>query len=174
MTEEPRSYFLTQVLRPDRDRRARIRGLVEKLKEQLDLVPFLAHHASDLSDSQCAAALWLFNNHVCCSLLARPDADRVLPLGSEKFFSSPEETLHRVADFIHVTQDGDNRQALMDFTPMTQHSKIGNRHTPYDAATRTSELAGAERQVAEEIKIAISWAKQVADGRLSSSPFPID
>ena len=171
--KSPLKDYITSVLRSDRDRRNKIRNRVHTLRGRLAQVPFLAEAAAtSLSDGQCAAAIWLFNNYLCCSLLARSDSDRILPLNSDDLFSKPRETLHTAADFLCVTQDDANRQAVMNFSPSAHHSK--DRLLPYNAAVRTSELANAELQILEEVKIAISWAKQVSSGWLSRSPFPID
>ena len=170
----PLREFLTSVLRPDRDRRALLRNRVRRAVKHLAKIPFLSEVATPaLSDGQCAAAIWLFNNHLCSSLLERPDADRVLAISSEELFSEPRETLLKVASLFNLMLDEANSQALMNFNPSARHSKAKDKDVPYSAAIRTSELADAERKIQEEIEMAISWAKQVSSGWLSRSQFSI-
>jgi Uncharacterised nucleotidyltransferase len=170
----PLREFLTSVLRPDRDRRSLMRNRVRRAKKQLEQIPFLSEAKEEkLSDGQCAAAIWLFNSYLCSSLLEREDADRILVLNSQALFSEPRETLFKAANFLNLTQNEANREALRNFSPSARHSKAKDELVPYSVAMRTSELADAERQILEEIEMAISWAKEMSSGWFSRGPFPV-
>lgn len=137
-----------------------------------DSVPFLsATAATDLTDGQRAAAIWLLNSFLCRSLLVRPDSHRVLVLRGEDLISRPKQAVLAVADFLSLADNEANRAALEMLAPSSRHSK--ERWRPYDATARAADLADVEAQYAGEVQAALSWATAVSSGWIAESPFPV-
>lgn len=135
-------------------------------------MPFLsATAATDLTDGQRAAAIWLLNSFLCRSLLVRPDSHRVLVLRGEDLISRPKQAVLAVADFLSLADNEANRAALEMLAPSSRHSK--ERWRPYDATARAADLADVEAQYAGEVQAALSWATAVSSGWIAESPFPV-
>jgi hypothetical protein len=126
----------------------------------------------ELSDGQCSAAMWLYNNFLCGSMLARPDGDRVLALNSKSFFAGQQEILNRVANFLDLTHDDAVRAALASFSPLSYHAK--EPHLAYDEAKRTAVNNNVELRFRQEVEAALSWAKQTLAGSDLQMPFAIE
>ena len=169
----PLKVFLLQVLKAE-DRRRWVRAHIQAqaLRRPMALVPFLAAIvAADLTDGQCAAAMWLLNSFLCRSLLARRDSHRVIAVNGEDLADRPEPTVRAVADFLGLADDEVSRTALDRLHPSSTHAKDGQ--VPYDATARASVLADAEARYAAEMQAALSWAHTLAAGWLDQCPFPI-
>jgi hypothetical protein len=168
----PLRVFLLQVLKVAH-RRQWLREHMQQLSRQMTQVPFLsAIVATDLTDGQCAAAMWLLNSFLCSTLLARLDSHRILVLNGERLISNPKECVFSAADFLNLINDDADRAALETLRPLSYHSK--DAQLPYDAATRSVELADAETRYGSEVQAAMMWADVVSLGWLTRSPLSIE
>src|SRR3954452_12199550 len=117
----PLRTFLLQVLKVDH-RRQWLREHMQVLRWPMAQVRFLSEiNAADLTDGQCAAAMWLMNAFLCRALLERPDSDRVLVLNGENLISQPGENVFAAADYLGLTGDKSGRDALRELCPMSHH-----------------------------------------------------
>jgi hypothetical protein len=168
----PLRVFLLQILRRE-GRRHMARKNLQSLSQPMAQVPFLSAIAvSDLTDGQCAAAMWLLHSFLCGSLLTRPDSHRVLALNGEGVISDPKQTVWAAADFLGLAGGKANHAALEMVRPSSQHAKFGQVHA-YDAITRAADLADAEVRYEGEVQAALSWASTMSSGWLAESPFPV-
>lgn len=94
------------------------------------LMPALAQAiAGELTDAQCAAAMWLLNAHLCGRLLTRSDADRVLVMNGQDVISDPQRAVLTVGEHFGLADD-DARAELAKLRPATSHAK--HRGMAYD------------------------------------------
>jgi Uncharacterised nucleotidyltransferase len=93
----PLKVFLLQVLKAEHRRRWLRQYMQQQYLQpsrRMIQVPFLsAIAASDLTDGQRAAAMWLLNSFCCRTLLARPDSHRLLLLNGEDLISQPKQVV---------------------------------------------------------------------------------
>lgn len=168
----PLKDFLISGLKSE-SRRGWTRKRIQALRGCLAQVPFLAKSAAmELSDGQARAAIWLYNNFLCGSMLARPDGDRVLALNSKSFFAGQQEMLNRVANFLDLTHDDAVRAALASFSPLSYHAK--DSQLAYDEAKRTAINNNVELRFRQEVEAALSWAKQTLAGSDLQMPVALE
>jgi len=168
----PLRQFLMSVLKSNK-RREGMHSRMDTLRGAIAQVPFLAETtAIPLNDAQTAAAIWLFNNHLCASWLERPDRSRILPLSSVNFFANPKHTVQAVADFFSLSGDEATRAALANFEPLDRHSK--NPDVPFDTNSRADILSATERQFGGELEDGLAWARRISADCRHPMPFPVE
>jgi hypothetical protein len=152
----PLRMHLLQFLK-DQRRRTHVHRHVRSLP--MALLPALAKvTAGELTDAQCAAAMWLFNAHLCSCLLARPDADRVLLMNGRDVMFDPQTAVLTVGEHFGLADD-DTRAKLAKLRPATSHAK--DPAVDYDRAALAVDLAAAEHRYSEEVDAGTAWAREL-------------
>jgi hypothetical protein len=152
----PLPRHLLQILK-DQQRRTDVHRHVRS--QPMALLPALAKvTAGELTDAQCAAAMWLLNAHLCSRLLARPDADRVLVMNGQDVIFDPQTAVLTVGEHFGLADDC-TRAELAKLQPATSHAK--DRGVYYDRAALAVDLAAAEHRYGEEVDAGTAWAREL-------------
>ncbi len=167
----PLKVYLLQILKA-KYRRQWLREHMRQQRRPMAQVPFLsAIVGTELTDGQSAAAMWLMNSFICRSLLARPDAHRVLVMNGEELISQPQPTVRAAAGFFGLASGEASATAINLLRAPSQHAKDDQQ--VYDATTRAADLADAEARHEREMRDALAWARSVGSEWLAECPFPL-
>jgi hypothetical protein len=166
--QSPLKTFLLSALNSF-ERRRWVRGRLLVVGCLFARIPFLADvEPSDLSDSEAAAALWLFNCAVCQFMLSGPAAHRVMTLNGEAVADRPRDTLCIAREFFGLGA-ADAGADLTDI-PSSRHAK--DISVPYDAHARARDRTKTEAQFGAETEAGIAWAMRTASTWTALCPFP--
>ncbi len=114
----------------------------------------------ELADLQVAALAWYAQISVFQDILARYPADRVKSLDCEVFLNAREATLLRAADFLGISAEKQQIQAILGGSVGQSHAKEGG--IPFSPEARQAENEAIEKTFGEQLGMVTAWAGEVA------------
>jgi hypothetical protein len=156
-----RQFLLSILKSPERRDwvRKRVQGAVQNAAS---CPPLAGIQPRDLSDSECAACLWLINSFLCEELASGKHRSRVLALDGERLAESPKEALAQVAEICGFPWDDRQQKDLIEHKSVLCYSKDAT--LPYDKTSRRKEFEELERRLGIEADTGMEWAASVTSG----------
>ena len=111
---------------------------------------------TDLSDSQAAVCVWLFNRYLCQQLDSGPNRSRVFVVDGGQFAERPDEFLPAILSRCGFSIENSELERIVDHPSVHLHAKTLSK--PYDAAMRRQEITKLETRFGQEAQAAIEWA----------------
>lgn len=151
-------------------RRNRVRYWARNMVDMKRIFPQSGHDSefTDLTDSQAAVCVWLFNRYLCQQLESGPNRSRVFVVDGGQLAEKPDQFLPPILGRCGFSIDNSELTRLVDHPSVRLHAKTLSK--PYDAAMRRQEITKLETLFGQEAQTAIEWAT----ARSSNSDLPFD
>lgn len=139
-------------------RRNRVRYWVRNMVDMRRVFPNLDHdlEVADLSDSQAAVCVWLFNRYLCQQMDSGPNRSRVFVVDGGQIAERPDHFLPEILGRCGFSIDNAELTRITGHPSVHLHAKTLSE--PYDAAMRRQEITRLETLFGQEAQAAIEWA----------------
>jgi len=155
----PLRSFLLSVLKSE-ERREWVRVRVASAARDASRFGVLSGiSVDDLTTSQAATYVWLFNYSLFRALKRNDEAGRVTLANGDALVEAPESTLRAVLSGSGLRVDERQFQAMISAPSVQRYSKDSDR--PYDAASRHDHLNELNRCWGVEVDEGMRWAESL-------------